>query len=194
MERAIDYRSDLYSAGCVIYGLITGSLPFQQITDPLAFMHAIVAQPTPSPSSVNPRLPALLSDVVCKLLHKNADHRYQSAWSARSDLLRCMPPTSSPDSPTSHAPYTIDPTFVVGECDVSSLVLLPDKLYGRATQQNVLSRAYSDMLGDNGVVRVMSVEGPAGSGICNTRQHAKLFQQHSYLFTFVLIGRMLCCH
>ena len=82
----ITFASDLYSAGVLLYRLLTGRLP-HQITDrsPAAVANAIVQAP-PEP----PRLDAPLDAILDKALRKNAAGRYQSAAEMDADLARYL--------------------------------------------------------------------------------------------------------
>lgn len=78
MNRGIDYRSDLYSLGVTYYRMLTGRLPFES-DDGLELIYSHIARFPPSPSELLPTIPAVLSDIVLKLLSKSAEDRYQSA-------------------------------------------------------------------------------------------------------------------
>ena len=89
MNRAVDYRADLYSLGVTFYELLAGRLPFES-DDPLALVHAHLAKAPRTITDLNPDLPPILSDIVMKLLSKNAENRYQSASGLQADLQRCL--------------------------------------------------------------------------------------------------------
>ena len=89
VSRSVDYRSDLYSLGVLMYQLASGSLPFTS-PDSLELIHAIIAKPPTPLSQRNPAVPEVLSAIVMKLLAKHADDRYQSAAGVRADLCRCI--------------------------------------------------------------------------------------------------------
>jgi eukaryotic-like serine/threonine-protein kinase len=84
---AVDARSDVYAAGCVLFELLTGEPPFTGDT-PVAVAYQHVREDPKSPSQVNPTIPAALDAVVLKALSKNPANRYQSAAEMRSDLVR----------------------------------------------------------------------------------------------------------
>jgi eukaryotic-like serine/threonine-protein kinase len=84
---AVDARSDVYAAGCVLFELLTGEPPFTGDT-PVAVAYQHVREEPRRPSEVNPSIPSALDAVVLKALSKNPLNRYQSAAEMRSDLVR----------------------------------------------------------------------------------------------------------
>ncbi|GAA3697709.1 Stk1 family PASTA domain-containing Ser/Thr kinase [Arthrobacter ginkgonis] len=73
-----DARSDLYSAGCLLYELLTGRPPF--IGDsPLSVAYQHVSEQAVLPSELNPDVPAQLDAVVERALRKDREDRYQGA-------------------------------------------------------------------------------------------------------------------
>ena len=78
MNRGIDYRTDFYSLGVTFYELLTGELPFQS-NDPMELVHCHIAQASPLVHEINSKIPSVLSEIVIKLMAKNAEERYQSA-------------------------------------------------------------------------------------------------------------------
>jgi serine/threonine protein kinase/beta-lactam-binding protein with PASTA domain len=84
---AVDARSDVYAAGCVLFELLTGEPPFTGDT-PVAVAYQHVREDPRHPSEVNPSIPATLDAVVLKALSKNPLNRYQSAAEMRADLVR----------------------------------------------------------------------------------------------------------
>ncbi|WP_019811018.1 Stk1 family PASTA domain-containing Ser/Thr kinase [Saccharomonospora halophila] len=85
----VDARSDVYSAGCVLYELVTGDPPFTG-DSPVAVAYQHVREQPAPPSSVNPGLSPELDAVVLTALTKGTDNRYQSAAEMRSDLVRTL--------------------------------------------------------------------------------------------------------
>ncbi|HKQ41282.1 MAG TPA: Stk1 family PASTA domain-containing Ser/Thr kinase [Pseudonocardia sp.] len=84
---AVDARSDVYAAGCVLYELLTGEPPFTG-DSPVAVAYQHVREDPKSPSEVNSAVPPALDAIVLKALSKNPANRYQSAAEMRSDLVR----------------------------------------------------------------------------------------------------------
>jgi serine/threonine-protein kinase len=84
---AVDARSDVYAAGCVLFELLTGEPPFTGDT-PVAVAYQHVREDPRSPSELNPSVTPQLDAIVLKALSKNPANRYQSAAEMRADLVR----------------------------------------------------------------------------------------------------------
>ncbi len=83
----IDARSDLFSAGVVLYEMAAGQLPFQGPTVATIFEGILTKAPTP-PSELKAGLPPELDRIVLKALEKDRAMRYQGAAEIRADLKR----------------------------------------------------------------------------------------------------------
>jgi len=75
-RQRIDGRSDLFSLGCVLYELLSGSKAFKGATLP-ALIHQITQVVPPPVSSQNPRVPKACDEIIYKALAKNPEERYQ---------------------------------------------------------------------------------------------------------------------
>jgi serine/threonine-protein kinase len=84
---AVDARSDVYAAGCVLFELLTGEPPFTGDT-PVAVAYQHVREDPRAPSEVNPAVSPALNAIVLKALSKNPANRYQSSAEMRGDLVR----------------------------------------------------------------------------------------------------------
>ncbi|HEY2948354.1 MAG TPA: Stk1 family PASTA domain-containing Ser/Thr kinase [Micromonosporaceae bacterium] len=84
---AVDARSDVYAAGCVLYELLCGHPPFVG-DSPVSVAYQHVREDPRPPSEANRDVGPDLDAVVLKALAKNPLNRYQSAGEMRADLLR----------------------------------------------------------------------------------------------------------
>jgi eukaryotic-like serine/threonine-protein kinase len=112
----VDSRSDVYSAGCLVYELLTGRPPF--IGDsPVAVAYQHVREPAAPPSDHDTDLPPEVDAIVMKSLAKRVEDRYQSAAAMRSDIERYLaghPVHVTPPPPPVDPPTTVtNPTTVV---------------------------------------------------------------------------------
>lgn len=73
-----DERSDIFSAGAVLYEMATGLQPFPQ-TGMASLVDAILHQQPINPSMVNPEVPAAFDRVVRRAMEKRPSRRYQRA-------------------------------------------------------------------------------------------------------------------
>ncbi|MEU1604112.1 Stk1 family PASTA domain-containing Ser/Thr kinase [Micromonospora matsumotoense] len=84
---AVDARSDVYAAGCVLFELVCGHPPFVG-DSPVSVAYQHVREAPPTPSDINPDVTPAIDAIVLKALSKNPLNRYQSAGEMRADLLR----------------------------------------------------------------------------------------------------------
>lgn len=72
----LDYRTDIYSFGVLIYEMVVGQVPFNADT-PYAIIHDHIYTPLPLPSTLNPNCPEAIERVLLKALAKDASSRYR---------------------------------------------------------------------------------------------------------------------
>jgi predicted ATPase/signal transduction histidine kinase/DNA-binding NarL/FixJ family response regulator len=187
MNRAMDYRTDLYSLGATFYHLLTGQLPFQA-DDAMELVHCHLAKMPVPPDHLHPPgppqggngspqvqsekvphrggiqggVPKILSDIILKLMAKTAEDRYQSAYGLKADLQHCLVQFM--------ATGTIEP-FEIAENDVSERFQIPQKLYGREQEIETLLAAFdrvatpqSTINNRQSTIELILVTGYAGIG------------------------------
>jgi serine/threonine protein kinase/Tfp pilus assembly protein PilF len=81
----IDFRSDLFSFGVVMYEMSTGKKPFTGKNSLMTLDAVLHDHPVP-PSEINPRVPVELEGIIGKAMEKDRKDRYQSAIQMKSDL------------------------------------------------------------------------------------------------------------
>ncbi|MEM9003265.1 MAG: AAA family ATPase [Cyanobacteria bacterium P01_F01_bin.86] len=152
MNRALDYRTDFYSLGVTFYEMLTQRLPFES-QDLVELVHSHIARQPLPPHEVNFEVPPILSQIVMRLLEKNAEARYQSAFGLAEDLQRCLESWTTIGA--------IAP-FELGAQDRVERFHLPPKLYGRETEVTTLLSAFERA--SQGRSEVMLVAGYSGIG------------------------------
>jgi tRNA A-37 threonylcarbamoyl transferase component Bud32 len=85
--KTVDYRSDLFSFGIVIYEMLTGINPFKRDSG-FDTADAILRETPPPASKYRGEVPQPLLAIVSKLLAKKPEDRYQNAREAAADLHR----------------------------------------------------------------------------------------------------------
>jgi TolB-like protein/tetratricopeptide (TPR) repeat protein len=88
-EGALDARSDVYSLGCVVFEMLTGTTPYGGGSAPAVLARKVVDE-VPAVSEVRPAVPATLDEVVRKALAREPDERYSSAKALTSALNQAV--------------------------------------------------------------------------------------------------------
>ncbi len=182
MNRGIDYRSDFYALGVTFYELLTGELPFKS-EDAMELVHCHIAKtppamrkPHPNPLLVKERecleeIPEVLSDIVMKLMAKNAEDRYQSALGLKHDLDICLKQFKETGKIEN---------FQIARQDICEKFIIPEKLYGRETEVEELLAAFKRVSnGNSELILVAGFSGIGKTAIVN-EVHKPIVKQRGY--------------
>jgi len=152
VNRNLDYRSDLYSYGIVLYELFSGLLPFNEQQE-LALVHAHISKQAINVREINNNIPKALSKIIMKLLSKSADGRYQSCEGLIYDLDACFYELTLNNS---------DFDFEIAKKDSLQVFNIPQKLYGRQKQIKAILNSFFNICSSK--AEVLFILGPSGTG------------------------------
>ena len=152
MNRSIDYRSDLYSLGITFYQAVCGKLPFEY-EDLIELIHAHIARYPKTPHALDNTIPKLLSEIIMKLMAKNAEDRYQSATGVIADLTECL---------EQYKRSGIIKEFPLAKKDFSSIFSASEKLYGRSEEIKSLINVFEQSI--HNTANLILIAGHSGIG------------------------------
>jgi predicted ATPase/signal transduction histidine kinase/tRNA A-37 threonylcarbamoyl transferase component Bud32 len=152
MNRGVDYRADFYALGATFFELLTHRHVFESDT-PLELLHAHVAQMPPSPRDLVPSIPEPISAIVIKLLAKDPEARYQTAFGLIADLEECRRRLRE---------WQLVSPFPLGASDRTHQFRLPQGFYGRASDVTQLTEAHERAV--KGSSELLFITGSPGLG------------------------------
>jgi len=153
MNRQVDFRTDFYSLGIIFYALFTGSLPFAP-AGPEKLIHDHVAKRPAAPDQLQPEIPGPISEIIIRLLAKDPEGRYQSAYGLRADLASCYDQLADAGR--------IESPFTPGTNDAPEVLMLPDGLLGRDGPMQRLKIEYQRV--QRADAAMVLIAGAAGMG------------------------------
>ncbi len=152
INRDIDYRTTFYSLGVVFYEMLTGSLPFLE-KETMELIHSHIAKQPVAPHQLNPEIPMVISNIIIKLLSKNPEARYQSAYGLKFDLEKCLADWKS---------RNIIKQFVLGKKDRNNHLIVSHQLYEREEAINQIVESYQRI--SQGTTEICLISGKSGVG------------------------------
>ncbi len=108
-SRSPDARSDIYSLACVLYKLLTGSVPFPG-PGVAAAIHGHLQLPPPTPTKLVPWLAPRIDDVIVRAMNKDPAERYQTCRAFAAAAASALVDFPAPPAP----PYTVQLTGPTG--------------------------------------------------------------------------------
>ncbi len=153
MNRPVDYRSDLYSLGVTFYEMLTGEAPFI-FQDPMEVIYAHIARKPEPPCLRDKSIPETISDIIMKLLLKNAEERYQNAFGLMADLNECL---------SQYIKTGFIENFDLAGSDTSITFNIPQKFFGRENEIRMIMEAFERVC-QNGKNEITLVKGNPGIG------------------------------
>jgi len=158
--RAVDPRSDLYALGVTLYEMVVGHKPFET-DDLLEMIHDHLLRTPEPPAQASSEVPQALSDIIVRLLEKEADRRYQSADGLARDLLRLRERLNHGQAAS----------FALGVDDYPARLTPPAHLVGRRAEVNTLQAVVDQAaLGKGRALLVAGAPGVGKSALINELQ------------------------
>ncbi|KAG0204256.1 hypothetical protein BGX28_003751 [Mortierella sp. GBA30] len=130
-ETWMDHRTDIYGLGTTLFSLLTMQFP-NSGQDSVQILQGVLSRDLPPLGQFRPDMPPVIDDILRKMTQKQPSQRYQNAFGFKQDILRCLDALHTHDKIES---------FELGQHDVSYQFVLPNAIYGRHFEQQLISAA-----------------------------------------------------
>ncbi|KAF9328379.1 hypothetical protein BG006_008435, partial [Podila minutissima] len=130
-ETWMDHRTDIYGLGVTLFSLLTMQFPYTG-TDSVQILQGVLSRDLPPLKQFRPDMPPIIDDILRKMTQKQPSQRYQNAFGFKQDILKCLN--------LLHKTGTIA-SFELGAHDISYQFVLPNTIFGRHVEQQMISAA-----------------------------------------------------
>ena len=152
INRTVDYRTDLYSLGIILYELFTKKQAFCS-DEMIDMVYSHIAKTPVAPLKIDNLIPEVISDIILKLLSKDPESRYQNAFGLKDDINKCLALLNK----NQKIEY-----FQIAQNDISDKFQISQKIYGREKETDILLSTYERV--SNGGKEILLVSGRPGIG------------------------------
>ena len=152
IRKNVNYATDIYSLGIVLYELLIGAPPFTS-QDPLEIIYSHLAEVPVHPGRLRPDIPEMISNIIARMTLKEPEKRYQTGGGLTYDLIRCRNEYLKKGSISS---------FPLGLNDYSSRINIPSIMVGRDQEKEILLKEHE--LSCSGNFRSAMISGLPGIG------------------------------
>ena len=133
-----DARSDVYSAGILLYELVTGQVPFTA-SAPMQVAYKHVHEDVPAPSSIRPGIPVGIDELVGRATRRNPDQRFgdADAFLSAARVQRAQLPPSQPWAPSPTDTLVVDRGRDAGAAAAAGAAVAGAAVAGAAASQHL---------------------------------------------------------
>ncbi|KAF9280280.1 hypothetical protein BGZ68_007335 [Mortierella alpina] len=130
-ETWMDHRTDIYGLGATLFSLLTMQFP-NSGQDSVQILQGVLSRELPPLNKFRPDMPPVIDGILRKMTQKQPSQRYQNAFGFKQDILKCLNAL--------HTTGKIE-SFELGQHDVSYQFVLPNTIFGRHFEQQMISAA-----------------------------------------------------
>lgn len=176
--KGVDYRSDFYSIGIVLYELLVGRLPFQSDT-PSKLVRMHILQKPIAPILLAHKIPENLNDILLKLLEKDPNDRYTDCYSVIHELSAVKNAFISNIEITDlDSKYSLSEPYLKhyltkmepiheDKCGIPPCYVYPRGIYGRTEIYDRIVEKYNSLVVGIGVIFVTGKSGTGKTTLIN---------------------------